>query len=276
MIRRLLRSVWFSRLGELVFKRTITRHFPPRAQLLLAACTGSLFEEDLALVPYLCREDGVSVDVGAHFGLYTHHMAKHSRLVYAFEPIPAYAESLRRSFKTVVVEAAALSDRAGQCRLRVPEANPTWATMESENRLLKIAPEGRIVELAVPCRRLDDYALDGVAFVKIDVEGHELSVLKGARATLERDHPSLLVELEDMHHPGIIAEAAGFLAGLGYEGFFLKEGRLHPIGEFDPAKHQKDESHGTYGRRGDYILNFAFVLPQTKSRLAPFFKPASP
>lgn len=271
MIRRLLQSIWFSRWGELVLKRTIIRRLSPRVKLLLAICSGSTLEEELALVPFLCSKDGASIDVGAHFGLYTYHMAKHSREVHAFEPMPRYAESLRRSFpRGVVVHPTALSDHGGESRLRVPLMNPTWSTMEGENKLHQISSEGQIEEFVVPCRRLDDYAFDDVSFVKIDVEGHELAVLRGARALMEKHHPSLLVELEDLHRPGIVAETSAFLAGLGYEGFFLLAGKLHPISSFDPAKHQKAENHGPYGRCGDYVLNFVFVHAQARPKLRPF------
>jgi hypothetical protein len=73
----------------------------------------------------------------------------------------------------------------------------------------------------VPALRLDDYALDRVGFIKIDVEGHELAVLKGAEATIRGSMPSLLVEIEERHSLCGIQNVTAFLTGLRYEGFFV-------------------------------------------------------
>ena len=53
--------------------------------------------------------------------------------------------------------------------------------------------------VAVRCRRLDDFGLEPVGVIKIDAEGHELTVLQGARALIERDRPSFLIEAEERH-----------------------------------------------------------------------------
>jgi hypothetical protein len=65
----------------------------------------------------------------------------------------------------------------------------------------------------VRIRPLDHWNLSGVAFVKIDVEGHELEVLRGAEQTLRRNRATILVEVK----PPNRAAVADFLAGLGYE-----------------------------------------------------------
>ncbi|MGO8126768.1 FkbM family methyltransferase, partial [Rhizobium ruizarguesonis] len=58
-----------------------------------------------------------------------------------------------------------------------------------------------VEEISVPTRRLDSYQFGPLGFIKIDVEGHELKVLKGSQAILNRDHPNLLIEAEDRHRP---------------------------------------------------------------------------
>ncbi len=56
------------------------------------------------------------------------------------------------------------------------------------------------------------HGIDHVAFIKVDVEGFEPSVIEGARAVICRDRPSLLLEIEDRHLVRYGRDAAGFLA----------------------------------------------------------------
>jgi hypothetical protein len=84
---------------------------------------------------------------------------------------------------------------------------------------------------------LDDYVrergLSRVDVVKIDVEGHELAVLKGAVATLGRYHPLLLVEIrsEFLRQAGTSRDAVyAFLKELGYAPFVTRsDGGLEKI-----------------------------------------------
>jgi hypothetical protein len=131
------------------------------------------------------------------------------------------------------------------------------STIDAANSLEEI--EGATVE-TVQRKRLDDYAIDTVGFVKIDVEGHEDAVLQGAHDTLARTRPRVLIEAEERHRPGATAGVASFFQSLNYSGFFLLAGRLRPISEFEPATHQNAAQLDAEGRRvGTYINNFVFL-----------------
>ena len=70
--------------------------------------------------------------------------------------------------------------------------------------------------------------------MKIDVEGHELNVLNGAVELLEHSQPVFLVEAEDRHRSEAIRSIFEFFENRFYRDFFLKEGRVVPIDQFDP------------------------------------------
>ena len=96
-------------------------------------------------------------------------------------------------------------------------------------------------------------------FLKIDVEGHELAVLEGARHTLEAHRPALLIECEARHRAdGDVRPVFDLLHSHGYNGTFFHNGRRRPLADFDPAKHQRIEPSATAPPRG-YVNNFAFV-----------------
>jgi hypothetical protein len=115
----------------------------------------------------------------------------------------------------------------------------------------------RCERIDVPRRTLDEYRLQNVSFIKIDVEGQEMNVLAGAAHTLERCRPTLLIEvLAILSRTDIRTELAA-IENLGYRGSFLQHGQLHPICEFEPAKHQPDV--GFDERDAEYVANFIFM-----------------
>jgi hypothetical protein len=120
----------------------------------------------------------------------------------------------------------------------------------------------------VATHRLDDYELQNVGFVKIDVEGHELAVLQGATSLLGAQRPTLMVEIEQhADRQGSLDEIVEFLAEFSYTGAFLQKGRWHPIGELDLERTKQMAArvalHGyvtnqlLYARR--YVHNFVFT-----------------
>jgi FkbM family methyltransferase len=232
-------------------------------------------EQELHIAPLLCNKAMTSIDVGAASGSYTVHVVAASRDCLAFEPRRAQASELDEMVRClslpVRVEAVALSDKEGEAGLRILESDVGRSTIEPDNALED--PDGsERSELAVPLRRLDDYELDAVGFIKIDVEGHELAVLRGGRSTIKRCRPTMLIEIEERHKHNSIADVGEFLAALGYEGYFILDRQLLAMASFDPAIHQNHENIGgwkdNWQRYGVYVNNFIFVPPAGSARLA--------
>lgn len=185
-------------------------------------------EPELRLVPRLCSRTEWSVDVGANKGVYVWHLARCSAGVMAFEPQPSHARFLKQAFGSRIrIEQVALSEEAGEAVLRVPQQDREdgRATIEPRNQLSHF----RCDEYTVPCRRLDSYEIGPVGLIKIDVEGHELSVLKGASAIILRDRPNLVIEAEERHRPDALKSVCGFLERFGYRPFCWRSGALHGL-----------------------------------------------
>jgi FkbM family methyltransferase len=217
---------------------------------------------EIQLVRSLCDPDRVSLDIGADVGEFAIAMLGSSRSVIAFEPRPTQANSLAAMFSAVGaavrVEPVAVSDKPGATTMRVLESAPGRSTIDSHNPLNN-ADSGRVRTIDVPMVRLDDLQLDHVGFVKIDVEGHELAVLRGAADTLTRNRPTLFIEAEERHHPRAVAAIAEFLAGLDYTGYFEVDGVRRPLEEFDLAEHQNPANVDEWPTRGVYVNNFVFL-----------------
>ena len=210
------------------------------------------------------RKNSVAIDVGANIGSYSYHLARFARHVYAFEANPLLVARFERlRLRRVSVECAALSSSVGIGHLRFPmlaSGREDIGMASLEKSAVEDAALSR--EIEVPLRRLDDYGFEGVSFIKIDVEGHEEEVLTGAAATIARERPTLLIEVEERHNQGGLGRIAQKLAALGYQGYFFDKGVRRPLGEFDPVKHQLTTSAlddaGHNRRAMAYINNFLF------------------
>jgi FkbM family methyltransferase len=217
---------------------------------------------EMRLVRSFCDPDRVSLDIGADVGEFAIAMLGSSRSVIAFEPRPTQAKSLAAMFgavgAAVRVESVAVSDEPGVTTMRVLESAPGRSTIDGHNTL-NDAKGSRISTIEVPVIRLDDLQLDQVGFVKIDVEGHELAVLRGAADTLKRNRPALFIEAEERHHPRAVAAITEFLARLGYMGYFEVNGIRRPLEEFDLAEHQNPANIDGRARPATYVNNFVFL-----------------
>ena len=100
-----------------------------------------------------------------------------------------------------------------------------------------------------------------VAFVKIDVEGHEFNVLNGAVELLERCQPVFLVEAEDRHRAEATRLVFEFFRSKSYRGFFLKDNDVIGVEQFDSDRLQDAGALRPDGGRKDgqfYVNNFFF------------------
>ena len=239
-------------------KQKLLSQFPTTA--VYARYFKNLFrgEIELRLLAWLCNSARVSVDVGAHHGIYTLGASLYSKGVIAVEPQHNCAEGLRRSlpFNATLVEGA-LSSRAGSATLRVPLSDwDSLSRLDFENTCDKRWRAERVSLL-----RMDDIVEEPVGFVKIDVEGHEREVLDGGSRIIASDKPSFLIEIEERHRMGSVRDVSRFLHDRGYQGYFVQGNNIRSIREFDIGAHQSPSliCKGDRVNSRDYINNFIFV-----------------
>jgi FkbM family methyltransferase len=222
-------------------------------------------ERELRELDRLVAPGSIAVDVGAHFGTYSHALCRsvgRDGLVHSFEPIAEDARYLataaRQRRLPMVVHTCALSSRNGTAGLTVPERHGHGKTALSSLEQHAAGGEQRTVDV----RRLDDVLAETgadrpVSFIKIDVEGHELAVLDGAGETISRHRPNLLIEIEERFHDLPAEATVERVLAMGYRGEFLNaSGQRRPIREFDPAVHQ-DPAVDVLSRA--FIANFIFT-----------------
>ena len=181
-----------------------------RLRYLVARLLGC--EPELLHLHRFAGGSGLAIDAGANEGLYAHRLANLFPKVVAFEISPTLARQLARSVPAnVSVRPVGLSDRAGTVALRTPVAHGMvlagWASVEENH-----CPDAtRYLEEFVEVRPLDSFELSP-SFLKVDVEGHECALLRGARQTIRTHRPTVLIEVKEAHRD----EVRAFFGGLGY------------------------------------------------------------
>jgi FkbM family methyltransferase len=240
-------------------KPRVLATLPPAWQLPVRYRFKMLFnraEFELRHLRKLVSRCDVALDIGANFGLYSYALARISAQVHAFEPIPECASVIRAyAHPKIRVHEVGLSSREGEAVLQVPIEGG-----QKQYGLASVSGSDGETTATIPIalRTLDSYEFRGVDFVKIDVEGHELEVIRGARQTLLRNHPVLLVEIEQRHHQEESINAIfSTILGLGYRGQFFWKGRPRAIGEFSPGQYQRSFDPHLRKPTG-YINNFVF------------------
>ena len=219
-------------------------------------------EIEMALLSALVDPRREAVDVGANVGHYALRLSRLVSRVHAFEPHPRLSYVLSRSMPAnVVVRNEAVSDQMGTAVLIVPffeRPVEGMASIASENRVYSAARG--LTRIRISSTTLDSLADNNVGFVKIDVEGHETSVLSGATELIRRQQPTFLVEVEERHKSGSLAAAFGFFAAQGYRGFFACRDAIQTVEEFTMDLQSESLIINAAPRRSyHYVNNFMFV-----------------
>ena len=175
--------------------------------LITLPAKGTFEPVETSHVSSLVCEGNTVLDVGANFGWFTTHMADSVGVngeVYSFEPIPETFNNLRSNIERngfaghVHLNNVAVGDRDGKEVLQIPIRMGAGAPFAS----LKKQTWGKYREIPVKLVSLDNYiskhSISKIDFLKCDVEGAEMLVLKGLTDTLSKGSISkLMLELND-------------------------------------------------------------------------------
>ena len=189
-------------------------------------------EKELQLLKNIIIPETDTIDIGVYRGVYSYEMAKYSKIVHAFEPNPIIFKdielNLGKIIKNINLYNFALSDKENKVLLKVPIRNKNYdksnyeeyfqmgrATIHKQNVM------GDIETFEIKSKKLDNFTFSNrISFIKIDVEGHEMSVIKGAENTIKQYKPTLLVEIEEKHSKQKVLDSINYINSLGYESFF--------------------------------------------------------
>lgn len=181
-----------------------------------------------------------AIDAGAYLGFHSCYMARYFQTVYAFEPqVEIYrmlcTNLLLNNCRNVVATNGALYDQAGYMRLadsvkqEIPV--PSHDGDIDYDRIGNAAAMAFQVtdassRSAIPTQTVDQLGLTNLGFMKVDTQGSDLRVLRGARATIERCRPVIVAEYErelSKNHDWNLDDFHSFFGQIGYNVEVLRE-----------------------------------------------------
>jgi FkbM family methyltransferase len=193
--------------------------------------SGQYEPRSVELLKRIIRPGMKCIDAGAHIGFYSCLIASlvgETGKIYAFEPMPSHFKLLLKNIKEnqfhQVIRAYNLACSDVQGNLNVSKIS----------NMFVVGQVSSTEQVMVEAVGLDDIIEDAIDFVKLDVEGHEPSVIRGMMSIISKNKPILLSEINEYwlrscsHSSG--AEYVGLLTSLGYDVFDVKN-LEHPLSE---------------------------------------------
>ncbi len=211
---------------------------------------GTYEEDAIEKFQTYLKPGGALYDIGANAGYFSLVGAKllaEGGKVYAFEPMPDNLALLHKHLKinqlsNVEVLPLAVNDKGGTLTF-------TYSDNLSANTYVADSPMFNRQErtLQVESTSLDQFMesqsdLTPPTLIKIDVEGAEYDVLVGAKNTLIRYQPAILLATHDNHLPGVKDQCLGVLSEIGYEILEVKDNKIP--GQQDFLAVAKEDSKG--------------------------------
>ena len=209
----------------------IKKYFFPESFLFKRRLERSIKNKDENEIELLERfiEPGTdSIDVGVYRGVYSYEMSKYSKNVHSFEPNPIIFEYINKNLKKIInnifLYNYALSNKNEVIDLKVPIRNDKYnrenfeefyelgrATIHQENTFKMYE------KFQITSKKIDEFNFkNNISFIKIDVEGHELEVIKGGEEIISKNKPILLVEIEERYSQNKVSDTINYINKLGY------------------------------------------------------------
>jgi len=199
------------------------------------------------------------IDIGANVGIYSYYFLPSFKHIEVFEPMQELTYRLASLKNThISINPVALSSSSGSLNFYIPIEGGQLLSESASLEPQKKPFQKRLVEV----KTLDEYGFEEVDLIKIDVEGHEYDVIKGAEKTIKKSLPVMIIEVEKRHLDKPVDEIFSYIANFGYDGYFLNNKILSSIEDFSCEVHQDPFVNDVRDDR--YINNFIFIPKDRK------------
>lgn len=214
-------------------------------------------ETILKVLPLYLDKDKIAIDVGGNVGHIAYFLAQHSKTVHTFEAVPIVYEKLlaiKKKAANVEVHNFAVSNFNGKAKFYVDHlrlSNSGLSDLSAVETSFKKKTKFKAVKAKVIT--LDSMGFENVSLVKIDVEGTELDVLKGAEKLIAEQAPAFVIEIFEPFSKCPIEDLFQFMFDRGYIAMYYscKTDRIFSMGEdmklsLEVVKNRHDEHDGDF------------------------------
>ncbi len=225
-------------------------------------------EFEMLIFPYFLNKDSVFFDVGSNIGSFVLIANKtiSQKNIYAFEPIPMLNKRLSKLFPNANIKNIALSNSKTKTQFKIPKINHTqFLTRGTLNTNFIETNESGFNLLNVHTNTLDTFCFEEdikqIDVIKIDVEGHEFEVIKGALKSFKKYQPILIIEIEQRHHTEDITTIINEIKNIDYSCFYFDSKNFALTELTLDAKSLQQKTDFEKSRK--YVHNFIFI-PNSK------------
>ncbi len=209
-------------------------------------------EKEIKIIPDLLVNCNRAIDIGANVGVWSYWLSKNAKKVESFEPNPKIFNVLKNiKIKNVNTYNIALSNKSGSVDLLIPKGSKGFSNQGASLSSIKVQGEHKSLSIQAKC--LDEYNFLDVNFIKIDVEGHEHEVIEGAKETIKKCKPTMVIEMEEKHNKIPIEDQISSVEKLGYRCCVLINKKIVKINEIN-----LDKFHRNPTNKDSYLFNFIF------------------
>ena len=148
-----------------------------------------------------------ALDIGANVGEWARPLAKRFNKVICFEPNPNFRDCFVKNINedNVILHPYGLSTHSHTADQGTNDTHLNFIVGDTEPR------DGDI-----ECRSLDSFGFTEVDYIKIDVDGFEVPVLRGAEQTLRKNNPVINIEMKERKRPITVRKCRKLLRRYGY------------------------------------------------------------
>ncbi|MEQ8924878.1 MAG: FkbM family methyltransferase [Fulvivirga sp.] len=190
------------------------------------------------------KKSNVILDIGANTGLYSilSSLVNSKAKIHSFEPYEANANRLKLNLQlnklnNVQVHNYGVSDANTSLNLFIPEGEQRISQVSSFNEEFTKSHKQNDIFIynkkLVQIKTIDSLKLESVDLIKIDVESHEVAVLKGAMDTIKRFRPVLLVEI--FPNPQNCTFFKNFLTNYDYKLYSSEDFKIKKVSQISSA-----------------------------------------